>query len=82
MAFANKTIFFLICAILIVATMLYGTVHQPTIALFYFVVALMLVLWAVDSFTSRELTISRHLIQMPLYATAIYGFVQIIPFGT
>lgn len=82
MPIANKTIFLLICVSLIVATMLYGTVHQPTIALFYFVVALMLVLWAVDSFASRELLISRHLIQMPLYAAAIYGFIQIIPFGT
>lgn len=82
MPFANKTIFFLICAGLIAATMLYGTVHQPTIALFYFVIALMLILWVVDSFASRELLVSRHMIQMPLYATAIYGFIQVIPFGT
>ncbi|MGB5013018.1 MAG: O-antigen ligase family protein [Pyrinomonadaceae bacterium] len=82
MTLANKSIFFLICTIMIVATMLYGTVHQPTIALFYFVVALMMVLWAVDSFLSRELAVSRSLIQMPIYATAIYGFVQIVPFGT
>jgi O-antigen ligase len=67
---------------MIVSTLLYGTVHQPTIALFYFFVALMLGLWAYDSFAGGELRISRHVLQIPLFATAIYAFVQIVPFGT
>lgn len=82
MTFANKTIFFLICTCLIVSTLLYGTVHQPTIALFYFFVALMLLLWAYDSFAGGELRISRHVLQIPLFTMSLYGFVQIIPFGT
>lgn len=82
MPFANKTIFFLICAILIVTTMLYGTVHQPTIALFYLIMVMMLVLWSVDNFVGGELCVSRHPLQIPIYLTAIYGFIQIVPFGS
>jgi hypothetical protein len=82
MTFASKLIFFLICFSLVAGTMLYGTVHQPTIAFFYIQVALMLLLWAYESFRSGELRVSRHLLQIPLYATSIYGFIQTIPFGT
>jgi len=82
MTFASKIIFFLICFSLIVATLLYGTVHQPTISFFYLQVGLMLVLWAYDAFRGGELRLSRHLLQIPLYATAIYAFIQTIPFGT
>ena len=82
MTFASKIIFFLICFSLIVGTLLYGTVHQPTISFFYLQVGLMLVLWAYDAFRGGELRLSRHLLQIPLYATAIYGFIQTIPFGT
>ncbi|MBA3769984.1 MAG: O-antigen ligase family protein, partial [Blastocatellia bacterium] len=82
MTFASRIIVFLICFSLIVATLLYGTVHQPTISFFYIQVGLMLVLWAYDAFRVGELRLSRHSLQAPLYATAIYGFIQIIPFGT
>lgn len=81
MTFANKIIFFLICTCMVLTTMLYGTVHQPTIALFYIFVSLMLVLWAYDSFAEGRLQISRHVLQIPIFAAAIYAFVQIIPFG-
>ncbi len=82
MTFANKIIFFLICACMIVSTLLYGTVHQPTISLFYIFVSLMLILWAYDSFADGELKMSRHVLQIPIFAMAIYAFVQIIPFGS
>ena len=82
MTAANKIIFFLLCACLVVSTLAYGTVHQPTIALFYFVIAGMLVIWAVDGFASGSIKFSRSLIQLPIYLAAVYAFVQIIPFGT
>jgi O-antigen ligase len=80
--FANKTIFFLICACVVMSTLAYGTVHQPTLAVFYGVVAVMVVAWAVDGFRSETLRYSQHPIQLPLYAGAIYAFIQIIPFGS
>lgn len=79
---ANKIVFFLISACIIVSALAYGTVHQPTIALFYFVVSAMLVIWAVDCFLSGTLRYSRSPIQLPIYATALYAFIQIIPFGS
>lgn len=78
----NKVIFFLISASLVAFTLFYGTVHQPMIALFYLVVTAMVLLWGTDCFLTGELRISRHPIQIPLYAVCLYAFVQLIPFGT
>lgn len=78
----NKLAFFLICVIVVYTTMAYGTVHQPTLAIFYLLVAVLLILWVSDAFVGGELRFSRSPLQWPLLAIAIYGFVQIIPFGT
>ena len=79
---ANKAIFLLMAASLVAFTLFYGTVHQPTISLFYLVVTSMVLLWGFDCFLSGELKISLHPIQTPLYATCLYAFVQLIPFGS
>ncbi len=79
--FSNRAIFFLICAAVVVFTMFYGTVHQPAIALFYLTVTAMWLFWAWDSFRTGSFTISRHLLQVPLFAAALFAFVQMIPFG-
>ncbi len=62
--------------------MAYGAVHQPTLALFYFFVAVLLLFWASDCWVSGEMRFSRSWLQLPLFAFAVYGFVQIIPFGS
>lgn len=61
--------------------MAYGGVHQPVIVIFYFGVALMMVMYAADGFTSATLRFSPSLLQIPLYALAFYSLIQIIPFG-
>lgn len=81
MNFANKTVFYLICASIVLSTLAYGTVHQPTLAIFYAAISLMVVLWAYDCFSSGAIRYSRDLLQLPIYAAAFYGFIQIIPFG-
>jgi O-antigen ligase len=81
MTFANKFIFFLLCALIVFTTIAYGTVHQPLIALFYLVIAIIPILWAIDGFQSGNVRFSKSLIQIPLFATAIYGLIQVIPFG-
>lgn len=78
---ANKLTFFLLCATLIFTTLAYGTVHQPMIAVFYVVVAIALILSAVDAFQSGALKYSRSLLQVPLFALFLYAVIQIIPFG-
>ena len=72
----------MICMSIVIFTMFYGTVHQPAIALYYLVVTIMVLLWAVDAYTTGELKISRHHLQIPLFAAVIYSFIQIFPFGT
>ena len=82
MTWANKIAFFLIGAIVIFTTIAYGTVHQPVLAVFYILVALAVVLWAVDGYRSRELRVSRSLLPFALLGAAVYGLIQVIPFGT
>ena len=81
MTFANKTAYFLLISTVIFTALAYGTVHQPIIALFYFIVAALVVLWAIDGLRSGMVRFSTDLLQLPLYAAAVYGLVQVIPFG-
>ena len=81
MTWANKTAFFLICAVIVLTTIAYGTVHQPIIAVFYAGCACLAILWAIDGFSSGNVRLSRSILQIPLPAAAIYALVQIVPFG-
>lgn len=81
MTWANKTAFFLICAIIVVSTLLYGTVHQPVLALFYIAVFALVALWAADGHLSGAMRFSTSPLQVPLFAAGAYGLIQIIPFG-
>lgn len=82
MNWANRTAFSLTIAIAVLTTVAYGAVHQPILALFYVLVAIVLLLWAVDSLKSGEVRVNLSLLQVPLYAAAGYGLIQTIPFGT
>ena len=82
MTWANKLAFFLITVIVILTTITYGAVHQPVLALFYLLIALAVVLWALDGFISGAPRFSTSYLQLPLLATAAYAVIQIIPFGT
>ncbi len=79
---ANKTIYFLLCLTVVWTALAYGTVHQPLIALFYLVIAVIIVLWAIDAFASRTLRFNKSLIQIPLIAFSLYALIQVIPFGS
>jgi O-antigen ligase len=79
---ASRTLFFLLCATLVLTTLAYGTVHQPTIALFYIFAVIVVVLWAIDAFRTGVLRFNKSLIQIPIWAIIVYGVIQIIPFGT
>lgn len=78
---ADKIIFFLICLCIVFTTLAYGTVHQPTIALFYLMIAVITVLWAINSFQTGILRFNKSLLQIPLIGTIVYAVIQIIPFG-
>ncbi len=82
MTWANKAAFILICSVMAFTTVAYGGVHQPILAIFYIAVAALLVLWAVDGAKTGVLKYSPNLVQLPIILTALYGFVQVIPFGS
>lgn len=79
---ANKLAFFLLIALPIFSTIVYGAVHQPIIALVYVFTAVILLLWSYDAFASGVFRVNKSLIQIPLYALFVYGMIQIIPFGS
>jgi hypothetical protein len=41
----------------------------------------MLIFWTVDSLRSNTITFSSSLLQLPVYAAAVYAIIQVIPFG-
>ena len=77
----NTMAFVLIAVIIVVTTMLYGAVHPPIIELFYLLVVALLLLWALDGLWSGKIAVSNSRLQLPLAAFAVYGLVQLIPFG-
>jgi O-antigen ligase len=82
MTWANKLAFFLIAVIIVFTTVAYGTVHQPILALFYVLVAVVTVLWATDGFLTGAVRFNSDPLQLTLLAAGIYGFIQVIPFGS
>lgn len=69
-------------AAVIFTTIAYGAVHQPVLAIFYLIIALMAVLVMADSYSQGRVRFSRNALQIPLLAAALYGLIQVIPFGT
>ena len=82
MTWANRLAFVLVCATVVFTTLAYGTVHQPVIAVFYSVTAMLAVLWALDGVIGGSVRVSRSLLQIPLLAAAVYGLIQVIPIGS
>lgn len=82
MTLPNRIAFVLMMALIVLTTIAYGAVHQPILAFFYVLVAVMLILSALDAFRSGTVTIDRSKLQIPLYAAALYGVVQTVPLGT
>lgn len=81
MKILNSSIFVSLLVIVALATLAYGTVHQPTLALFYLVMTAVAIIWLIAGWIKGELTVSRHVFQVPLIASAIYALIQTIPFG-
>lgn len=78
----SKIIFVLLCFAIVFTALAYGTVHQPTIAVFYLITSLIVVLWAIDSFQTGFLRFNKSLLQIPVIGTVLYALIQIIPFGS
>ncbi len=79
---AGRIAFGVIAAAICLTTLVYGTVHPPMIALLWASAALLVLLWAADAWSSDAIRINRSWTQIPLALAAVFGIVQILPFGT
>jgi len=77
----SSLMFLLVCGIVVFTTMAYGAVHQPIIALTYFLIAILAVVWGIESVISGEIKYSRSMLQVPLFLLGTYALVQAVPFG-
>lgn len=68
--------------IIVFTTLFYGAVHYAVLAVTYVTIAVMLAIVAGDWIKSGDLRIGREPIQLILYLAALFGLIQIIPFGT
>ncbi len=78
----NKIAFALVFVIVVFTTLVYGAVHQPIIALAYLLIAALVFLLASDGLRSGVLRFNTSYLQLPILGIAIYGILQIIPFGS
>jgi len=72
----------MIFAIVLFTTLFYGAVHQAVIAATYLSIGLMLAFTSADWFREGAIRVNPEPIQFILFAAAIYGLIQVIPFGT
>ncbi len=79
---ASRSIFFALCAAIVLTTLGYGTVHPSLVGLFWVSAALIIVLWAADGFVGGALRFSKNWLQIPLLAAILFGVIQMIPFGS
>src|SRR6185436_1031881 len=52
------------------------------LAVFYILVASVVLLWAIDAFLTGTVRFSPEPVQLAFLAAAVYGLIQVIPFGT
>lgn len=77
----SKMAFFLICAVPIFATLLFGGVDNATWLLITLIVLAITLLWLAESWRSGGLIVNRSALQLPLAALALIGIIQILPLG-
>jgi len=65
-----------------ISVLLFGAVDTGTLAVLSILIAIALTIWAVTAYRVRRLQVNTNVIQLPLVALAIFGVLQIVPFGT
>lgn len=78
---ASKILFFILCATIVLTALAYGTVHQPTIAVFYIVAVVVVLLWAADAFSSGVLRFSKAFCSFRLSPSFYMAFFKLSRLG-
>lgn len=66
---------------MVLSTLAYGTVHNWSLAVFQLGAALVVILWAVDAWSTKTFRFGRNFLQLPLLGLIAVGVVQLAPFG-
>ncbi len=77
-----KAIVFLICAIPLISTIVFGAVDPWTTGLLSVLIAIVVILWLIDAGTKGEFHYSTSKLQWPLIALLLIGCTQLLPFGS
>ena len=72
-------IFFVLCVMLIFATVAYGAVDIWATASLSVLSCLILLLWFTDSFLKKEFVFNTNLLQIPVLGLILIGFIQLLP---
>lgn len=78
-SFANRAVFALLCAVPIVATIIYGSVDPLAMSLLAVFAAAIVLFWAADAWQAKEFRFSTNSLQIPLAGLVAIGLVQLLP---
>ncbi|MEJ7617081.1 MAG: O-antigen ligase family protein [Pyrinomonadaceae bacterium] len=78
---ASRFIILTLCVAIVLSTLAYGTVHNWSLAVFQMGAALIVVLWAIDAWTTKTLRFNGNILQLALLGLIAIGLVQLLPLG-
>lgn len=78
---AGRVLIAFLLFIAAVSTVAYGAVDPPMQGILALLAAGVVLLWAVDAFSTGEFRLSAGGLQVPLIALIVLGFIQLLPFG-
>src|SRR5687768_8513334 len=76
---ASRLAFVTICAVIVVATLAYGTLHNWALALFTLSALVLVLLWAVDAFVRRSVLGPVKPLRWPVVGMVLRGLIQPLP---
>jgi O-antigen ligase len=75
----GSIVFFLLCAIPIFSTLLFGAVDTWALGLLSIFTALLIAFWFADAWVKKEFRFNSTVIQIPLAALILIGIIQLLP---
>ncbi len=78
---ASRFVILTLCLALVLSTLAFGTVHSWSLAAFQIGATLIIAFWAVDAWRSKQLRLSRNVLQLPLLGLCVLAAVQLLPFN-
>jgi O-antigen ligase len=75
-----SAILVMLCVVLIFSTVAYGSVDPGTFSILSVFIAVIIALWAIDSWRQKAIRFSGSWLQLPVAGLIILGLIQLLPF--